>query len=239
MKIADILSAVRKTWIFRYLTKVYACYHCKKHVRGLDREIQCEKCGKLSCIDCILRCAGCKKGLCLDCYIRCRSCYGTFCTDCLLECGYCERHICLSCSQKCGSCDERFCANCIIETYKKFPYLCPGVIITVEKLCRTCFSLLYGEIENKYLNAVQRETLIETWPDALKTEAPPVETLRELSTPLFEQKEDSLKALRITAAFLNSDLVCNVKYIKHYAYSGYDSYWMWQAKGTAARKREE
>jgi len=238
MKMSDIFSAVTKTWIYRYLTKVYACYHCKKHVRGLDKEIKCETCGKLSCVDCILRCEDCGKRLCFDCYIRCRDCCRTVCTDCILKCSYCGRNICSGCSQKCGSCDERFCANCMILTHSKFPYLCPGVIITVDNVCRPCFSVLYGELEKKYLNAVKQEWCIETWPEALKGSVPPVEPLKELSTSLFEDREDTLKALRVTAAFLNSDLVYNVKFIKHYAYSGYDSFLMWQARGTAAKRKE-
>jgi uncharacterized protein YbjQ (UPF0145 family) len=91
-------------------------------------------------------------------------------------------------------------------------------------LCDVCFQE-FPEFET----AMENETGITVLLEESQKRYPKT----HLATSLFEEKEEALKSLRVTAAFLKMDTVSGVRYIKHKIYNGNYVNFVWQASGTA------
>ncbi|MBU7007166.1 hypothetical protein [Phosphitispora fastidiosa] len=91
-------------------------------------------------------------------------------------------------------------------------------------LCDACFQEF-----PEFQTAVKNEAGITVLLEESHKQCPKT----HLATSLFEEKEEALKALRVTAAFLMLDTVAGVRYIKHKIYNGNYVSFVWQATGTA------
>ncbi len=205
------------------ITVVYECYHCGRSVRGTQEEARCHQCGRLSCHRCLIECEECGQKICYDCHVMCRSCYTIICPGCAPKCRNCGRPVCVGCSLTCDKCSDQFCSGCILTSAGRLSYLCPG-IITYEHLCDECYQE-FPELETALEN--------EAGVTALSEDSYEVDSKTYLVTSLFEEKEEALKSLRVTAAFLNLDTIAGVSYTKHRVYNGNYVYYVWQASGNA------
>ncbi|PKM81561.1 MAG: hypothetical protein CVU89_08685 [Firmicutes bacterium HGW-Firmicutes-14] len=228
-----IISTIKKTYskITKYLANGYDCYRCKKRVRGTTQESECALCGRMSCPDCLVRCKDCGRQICHDCHILCRNCCYIICADCSPKCAGCGKPICSACSLKCDRCKEPFCPTCIMTGSSRISYLCPGVV-KHDILCEPCLTDRYSKLEE----AIERESRVKVFSKNYKGKVYYSKPARRLSTSLFELREEALKALCVTTAFLNMELVFNVRYIRHRALHGNHIYYLWQATGIAAKK---
>lgn len=236
MKWSRLYAVLNDFWkkITIPFTVQYDCYHCKKRIRGSEDEKQCVLCGRLSCSECLTQCEECGDQICYDCHIMCRNCCEIICSTCSPKCSDCSRPICSNCSARCEKCGQLFCPNCTEPSSAKLAYLCEN-ISEFDVVCNSCYSVHCQDLEL----AIGEEHEIQTWPSSYKGKVPCREPLKRLSTTLFDNKENALRSLRITTAYLNLKIIYNISYVKHKARSGNKVRLMWQAKGIAANREEQ
>jgi hypothetical protein len=163
---------------------------------------------------------------------------------------------CLLCGKKfglfrsrhlCGSCGAVCCEGCTRPVPAQLEDITVPVFGQPEgaDVCSTCFDEEMSPLREKMYVARTRAPRIDTWPAFYKGTIP-VDKARphqQIASRHFREKPMALDALRVTAAFLDCDLVYDVRYEKEMrtepdeSGQGLKPYPAWRATGIAGVRR--
>jgi hypothetical protein len=157
---------------------------------------------------------------------------------------------CLRCGRKLGVFRKRFrctmCgAICCQQCLRTVPEQIEDITVLVfdypagTNICVTCFQEAIPAGEEKMAAARTGAGRIDTWP-ATYTGQIPVDTgkpVHPIESRYFREKQLALNALRVTAAFLECDLVYEVRYEKEMRSEPDETYPVWRALGSTGKRR--
>jgi len=144
---------------------------------------------------------------------------------------------------KCQKCRKDLCNSCLINL--KIPiyeYLATELInLRYKELCNECYKKEFEKVKSfneKHKQAMQDKEYVDVYPIRYKN--PPYLSGTEktiIETDYYKDRDDAEISLRVSAAFLDCNIVFACEFISKKNRDGNYIYKTWQARGIPAKKK--
>lgn len=153
------------------------------------------------------------------------------CEECEKEFGFFEEEF------KCRGCSKTVCSDCLIKP-PKLKYLAFDLIEPAGRCCNNCHSETnWTAINQKYEYCLDNYEQVKTYSINYEGNVPKAAGSEKniIITDFFKDRSDAEKSLKVSAAYIECDLVTEKSFEKGKSQDGNYVHSVWRAIGTPAK----